>query len=131
MPKKLGIKEGAAVALLQAPTDFAATLGELPADVVVASRLRKHHDVIVTFVSERARLEQTLPKLGDAIFPDGAVWVAWPKKASRLPTDITENTVRDVCLPLGLVDVKVCAIDDTWSGLKLVWRKERRRTARP
>jgi hypothetical protein len=122
----LGIKEGARVALLHAPPDFDATLGDLPAGVVVSSRLGKSHDVIVAFVDKRDHLARAIPKLEHAIFPDGAVWVAWPKKASKLPTDMTEDVVREVCLPRGLVDVKVCAIDDTWSGLKVVWRKERR-----
>jgi hypothetical protein len=126
LPKKLGIKEGSRVALLHAPAEFAETLGELPAGVVVTSRLGQSHDVILAFVDARAHFERAVPKLEQAIFPDGAIWVAWPKKASKIPTDMTEDVVRDVCLPRGLVDVKVCAIDDTWSGLKVVWRKERR-----
>jgi hypothetical protein len=126
LPKKLGIKENSDVAALHAPDDFTTMLGALPSGATVATRLRKHHDVIVAFVPERAHFERALPKLGEAIFPDGAIWIAWPKKASKQPTDMTEDVVREVCLPLGLVDVKVCAIDDTWSGLKLVWRKELR-----
>jgi hypothetical protein len=126
LPKKLGIAEGARLALLHAPDDFAATLGELPPGATVTARLGKSHDVIVAFVDARAHLERAAPKLEAAIFPDGAVWVAWPKKASKVPTDMTEDVVRQVFLPRGLVDVKVCAIDDTWSGLKVVWRKERR-----
>jgi hypothetical protein len=126
LPKKLGINEGARVALLHAPAGFAITLGELPPGVAVTSRLGKAHDVIVAFVDARTHLEKAAPALEKAVFPDGAVWVAWPKKASKVPTDITEDIVRDVFLPRGLVDVKVCAIDDVWSGLKLVWRKELR-----
>jgi hypothetical protein len=126
LPKKLGIKEGSRVALLHAPADFTTTLGELPAGVVVTSRLGKSHDVIVAFVDKRDHLERALPKLEQAIFPDGAIWIARPRKPSYGPNDISEHTVREVCLPRGLVDVKVCAIDDTWSGLKVVWRKELR-----
>ena len=126
LPKKLGIKEGSRVALLHAPPDFDATLGELPPGATATTRLGKSHDVIVAFVDARDHLERAVPKLEQAVFPDGAIWVAWPKKASRIPTDMTEDVVRDVCLPRGLVDVKVCAIDDTWSGLKMVWRKELR-----
>ncbi|MEY2471335.1 MAG: hypothetical protein QOK28_664 [Actinomycetota bacterium] len=126
LPKKLGIKEGARVALVHAPSDFDATLGELPLDVVITSRVGKTHDVIVIFATERAVLDKAIAKHERAIFPAGALWAAWPKKASKVPTDITEDTVREICLPRGLVDVKVCAIDDKWSGLKLVWRKELR-----
>ena len=126
LPKKLGIKEGGRVALVNAPDGFDATLGSLPEGVVTTRRAGASHDVVVLFVKQRAALEKALPRLEKAIFPAGAIWVAWPKKASKVPTDITEDTVRDVCLPRGLVDVKVCAIDDVWSGLKLVWRKELR-----
>ncbi len=126
LPKKLGINNGTRVALVNAPDGFDDTLGTLPDGVVVARRAGTSHDVIVVFVKQRATLEKTLPKLEKAIFPAGAIWTAWPKKASKVPTDITEDTVREVCLPRGLVDVKVCAIDDVWSGLKLVWRKELR-----
>ena len=84
-------------------------------------------DVIVFFTTERAELERRIDDLGKAIFPSGSLWVSWPKKASKVPTDISENVVRDVVLPKGLVDVKVAAIDETWSGLKIVWRKTERR----
>jgi hypothetical protein len=83
-------------------------------------------DVIVFFTTERAELERRIDDLGKAIFPSGSLWVSWPKKASKVPTDITEDVVRDVVLPKGLVDVKVAAVDDIWSGLKIVWRKENR-----
>ncbi|MEY2468745.1 MAG: hypothetical protein QOF21_1443 [Actinomycetota bacterium] len=126
LPKKLGIVEGARVALINAPDGFSATLGALPAGVAVSTSARAGVDVVVVFVKERAALAKALPKLEKAVFPAGAIWTAWPKKASKVPTDITEDTVREVCLPRGLVDVKVCAIDDVWSGLKLVWRKELR-----
>jgi hypothetical protein len=83
-------------------------------------------DVIVFFTTERAELEARIDHLGKAIFPNGSLWVSWPKKASKVPTDITEDVVRDVVLPKGLVDVKVAAVDEVWSGLKIVWRKENR-----
>jgi hypothetical protein len=127
LPKKLGVKEGARVAWLSAPDGFDDLLGELPPDVRVARRLGKGLDVLVQFATSRAELRTRLPKLKDAVFPDGAAWVSWPKRASGVPTDITEDTIREDALPLGLVDVKVAAIDATWSGLKLVVRRELRR----
>lgn len=83
-------------------------------------------DVVLPFVTERNVLARHLPDASRAIFPAGAVWVTWPRRASKVPTDVTEDTVRDVALPMGLVDVKVCAISEVWSGLRLVWRKELR-----
>lgn len=125
LPQKLGIKEHANVTLLHAPDGFA--LADLPDGVTVDHRLGKSHDVILAFVDERSHLEKAIPLLERAIFPNGAIWIAWPKKASKLPTDMTEDVIREVALPRGLVDNKVCAIDDTWSGLRLVWRKELRK----
>ncbi|MEY2424168.1 MAG: hypothetical protein QOI95_4235 [Acidimicrobiaceae bacterium] len=123
---KLGIKEGHTVALLGAPKGFAGELEGLPDGVTVRSAARGTNDVIVSFHTERADLEKRVPKLLDALDVNGGLWIAWPKKASKVPTDITEDTVREVFLPLGLVDNKVCAIDDVWSGLRVVWRKENR-----
>jgi hypothetical protein len=79
--------------------------------------------VVVCFVTSRAALERRIDALGRAVFPDGGVWVAWPKRASKVPTDMTEDVVREVALPRGLVDNKVAAIDETWSGLRVVWRR--------
>ena len=84
-------------------------------------------DVVVAFFTERADLERRMDGLIACIFPGGGLWIAWPKKSSGVATDITEDTIREVALPLGVVDNKVCAIDETWSALRLVWRKERRR----
>jgi hypothetical protein len=126
LPKKLGFKPGMRAAFVNAPADFAATLGELPDDVAVAPRLGGRKDLVLVFLTERAELERRVEALKRAIAPDGMVWVAWPKTASKVRTDITEDVVREVVLPTGLVDVKVCAIDATWSGLKLVIRKELR-----
>jgi len=127
---KLGIKEGHAVALLKAPTGFEATLEGLPGGVTIRTAARGTNDVLVSFHTRRADLVARLPKLVDAMDVDGGLWVAWPKKSSGVATDITEDTVREVALPMGLVDNKVCAIDDTWSGLRVVWRKELRAAKR-
>lgn len=126
LPKKLGIKEGSRLAVLGAPAGFDATLGDLPPRVERLSQARGSLDVVVFFTTERARLERRLDALTRAIHPAGGLWVAWPKRASGLPTDLDENAIRDVALPRGLVDNKVCAIDGTWSGLRLVIRKENR-----
>jgi hypothetical protein len=126
LPKKLGVRPGHRVAWLSAPDGFDATLGELPDGVDVRRRLGGGLDVLVQFATVRAELAQRLPQLKGAVFPDGSAWVAWPKRSSGVETDITEDVVREEALPLGLVDVKVCAIDETWSGLKLVVRKELR-----
>lgn len=126
LAKKLGIKEGHAVALLGAPTGFANELEGLPDRVKIGTAARGTNDVIVSFHTERADLEHRVPKLLEVLDVDGGLWIAWPKKASKVPTDITEDTVREVFLPLGLVDNKVCAITDVWSGLRVVWRKENR-----
>ena len=124
--KKLGFKAGMKVVLLGAPEGFDRTLGELPEGVVTATRLGAGKDMVIVFVTERAVLARRLGALRKAIAPDGMVWVAWPKRASGVTTDITEDVIRAVVLPTGLVDVKVCAIDEVWSGLKIVIRKELR-----
>jgi hypothetical protein len=121
--KKLGVKAGMKVAVLDAPEGFGL---EWPEGVAVSARLGGSKDMVIAFVTARRGLERRLDALRKAIAPDGMVWVAWPKKASKVPTDMTEDVVREVVLPTGLVDVKVCAIDETWSGLKVVIRKELR-----
>jgi hypothetical protein len=126
---KLGIKEGHVVALLDAPDGFDALLEGLPGGVEVRSRARGPLDVIVSFHTRRGHFEKRLPALLEALDVDGGLWVAWPKRASGVATDMTEDVVREVVLPLGLVDNKVCAIDETWSGLRVVWRRENRRRA--
>jgi len=120
---KLGVHPGQRLALLAAPVDLVL---ELPHEVSVVTRLSGHCDVVVFFTTERLHLDRRLDDIGRAIAPNGAAWIAWPKRASKVATDMTDNVVREVALPRGLVDVKVCAIDETWSGLKLVWRKELR-----
>jgi hypothetical protein len=127
LAKKLGIKEGSSLVLLAAPDGFDDVLAEtLPDGVAVRTRAAGHADVVMSFHTSRADLAKRLPALSRVMDVDGAIWVAWPKKASGVATDITEDTVREVALPTGLVDVKVCAVDDTWSGLRLCWRKELR-----
>jgi hypothetical protein len=126
LAKKLGIKEASLVALVGAPDGFELTLGDLPDGARTTRRAGTAHDVVIVFATERAALERAVVKHERAVFPAGSLWAAWPKKAAKVPTDITEDVVREICLPRGLADVKVCAIDDTWSGLKLVWRKELR-----
>jgi hypothetical protein len=124
--KKLGLKPGFTVAILDAPEGFDETLGEVPDDVTVTRRLGGSKDMVIVFTTERAALARRLGALRAAIAPDGMIWVVWPKKSSGVPTDVTEDVVREVVLPTGLVDVKVCAVDATWSGLKIVIRKELR-----
>jgi hypothetical protein len=124
--RKLGIKPGARLALLGAPDGFDATLGELPPNVSVRRRARGALDVIVSFHVRRSDLERRLPALAAALDPAGGLWVAWPKRASGVPTDMNENIVRELGLAAGLVDNKVCAIDEVWSGLRLVYRRRDR-----
>ncbi len=124
--RKLGIKEEARVALLGAPDGFDEELGPLPPGVKVLRRLAPELDVVVLFVTERRELERRFHQVAAAIKPAGGFWVAWPKRASRVPTDLTEDVLREVGLPQGLVDNKVCAVTEVWSGLRFVWRKENR-----
>ena len=125
LPRKLGIGEGSSFALVDAPGGRVAGLGPLPEGAHEAPDVTTA-DVVLAFFTAREALEQRLATLAHAIHPDRVLWVAWPKRASRIPTDMREDVVREVALPLGLVDTKVAAIDETWSGLKLVWRRERR-----
>jgi hypothetical protein len=124
--KKLGIGAGTVVAILGGPDGFDELLEDVPDGVTFRRRAQGRLDMAITFQTERGVLEQRLVSILRGLRRDGTIWVAWPKKAAKVPTDITEDVVRDVVLPMGLVDVKVCAIDDTWSGLKIVWRKELR-----
>ena len=119
---KLGIKPQSRLALVGAPHGFDQVLGELPDGVQVLRRLGTELDVIVAFFDRSPALERRLPALRTALTPAGGLWIAWPKKASGVPTDLTDNVVRELGLAAGLVDNKVCAIDETWSGLRLVFR---------
>ncbi len=124
--EKLGIKPRTRIAIINPPRGFRATLGKLPPGVTVAAQLRGALPFIHFFVVSRAVLESHLPTLLRGLEPAGALWISWPKKASGVTTDITEDVIRAVALPTGLVDVKVAAIDDVWSGLKLVRRLKER-----
>jgi hypothetical protein len=128
LPRKLGIGEDDTVAVIGAPDGFADTLGPLPEIAALHTDLADgaRYDVIVAFMTQRAELEAELPRLRSVMAPACGLWIAWPKKASRRPTDMTDQVIRDVALPTGLVDNKVCAIDETWSGLRLVIRRELR-----
>lgn len=119
---KLGIKPGTRIAIVNAPRGYRGTLGVLPAGVSIASSVRGRFPFIHFFARSRAQLQKRLRVLLRALEPNGTLWISWPKKASGLKTDMTEDVVRDVALPVGLVDVKVVAVDEVWSGLKLVWR---------
>jgi hypothetical protein len=127
LPRKLGIGPGDEIAIIGAPDGFTDYLGALP-DVVLHTDLADdaRYDVIVAFIGWRAELADMLDRLRARMAPACGLWIAWPKKAARLPTDMTEDVVREIALPTGLVDNKVCAIDQVWSGLRLVIRRELR-----
>jgi hypothetical protein len=122
LPKKLGINAGARLGLFNAPKGFDETLGALPDGVQKTSRMGGSLDVAVFFTDKSAELAQRFVLLAKSISPAGSLWVSWPKKSSGVKTDLDENVVRGIGLEAGLVDVKVCAIDETWSGLKFVVR---------
>jgi hypothetical protein len=126
LARKLGIGEGSCVLAIDAPADYRQILAPVPLNVAFAGTLSTRVDVIHLFVAKRGILEKQLASLRKRIRPDAAVWVSWPKKASKLPSEVDENIIRSVALPMGYVDVKVCAVTETWSGLKLVVRKELR-----
>ncbi|HEX8906004.1 MAG TPA: hypothetical protein VF771_14240 [Longimicrobiaceae bacterium] len=123
LPRKLGIKPGQRIRFAGAPPEFAAALGELPPDVTMAAGDGEAAlDLVVFFTTSADALRDRFQALSQSLVPAGMLWIAWPKKASRVPTDLTEDVVREIALERGMVDVKVCAIDATWSGLKLVYR---------
>jgi hypothetical protein len=126
LAQKLGIKEGSAVFVSGAPGDYAKLVAPLPAGVTFVARVSRTTDVVHIFASERRRLATSIESCLAKLRSDATIWVSWPKRASKVATDITEDAVRDIALPMGLVDVKVCAVDEVWSGLKLVIRKENR-----
>jgi len=126
LAKKLGIGAGTRVAARRAPDDYARLLDPIPPGVLFDTEVSSRTDVVHVFSDRKAELKAELAALRKTIRSDAAVWVSWPKKASKVPTDITEDTIRELALPLGFVDIKVCAVSDVWSGLKLVIRKELR-----
>ena len=126
LARKLGIKEGSQVFVLGAPAGYRKLLEPLPPDVVFQSAAGKTTDIAHVFVTQASELKKQLSTLRKKLKPDAPVWVSWPKKSSKVATDITEDTIRALALPMGFVDIKVCAVDEVWSGLKLVVRKELR-----
>lgn len=126
LAKKLGLKPGDLVSLLQAPAGFRKLLEPLPDGVRFAAKFDPKARIVHAFVTEKADLARILASCRKALAPDAVTWVSWPKKAAKMETDITEDVIRALALPIGLVDIKVCAVDETWSGLKLVLRKELR-----
>ena len=122
LARKLGIKEETRLAILGAPDGFDDVLGALPPGVEVRTRAQGTFDVVLCFLTTARELDRRFPTLMRILDADGGIWIAWPKRASGVPTDVTEDTVRDVAVGHGLVDNKVCAIDDVWSGLRVVYR---------
>ncbi len=120
--EKLGIKTGQKVYLGNAPQGYENTLGSLPDGVILAKSRRGSYDLIQFFTTERAELESMFPELKESLLPNGSLWISWPKGAAKIKTDVNETVVRKIGLENGLVDVKVCAVDDVWSGLKFVYR---------
>lgn len=126
LARKLGIKEGAVVAVLDGPDDFEALVSPLPDGVTLRTSLRGSVDLVVAFFVSVAACRRRLPALADKIHPDGGLWLAWPKKSSGVETDLDGNTIRELGLAAGIVDIKVCAIDETWSGHRFAHRVENR-----
>lgn len=126
LAKKLGIKDGMRIAVLGAPSQFRAWLAPIPAGVAIEATASAHSELVHLFTASAAELSKQLAAWRKTLAADCPVWVSWPKKASKLPTDITEDSIRAIALPLGFVDIKVCAVSEVWSGLKLVVRKELR-----
>jgi hypothetical protein len=122
LPKKLGIKEGSRIVFVNAPKGFQDYLGPLPEDVTIVTRLIKPLDLVLLFVTTERALAREFAKLATKLASDGMIWIAWPKKSSGVATDLSFERVQRIGLDAGLVDVKICAIDDTWSGLKFVIR---------
>ena len=127
LAKKLGIREGFAVLVIDAPGNYAELLNPLPPNVILSPYFSPDIDIVHLFTNSRDGLFSKLAETSKLIKQNGAIWVSWYKKAARLPTEITEDTIREAAFPLGLVDIKVCAVDEKWSGLKLVIRRENRR----
>jgi hypothetical protein len=126
LAKKLGIKDGHEILLVGAPKDYIQLLEPESKSAKFVSRLSKSTDIVHVFTDQKAELQKLMTAYRQMIKPDAMVWVSWPKKSAKVPTDVTEDTIREVALPLGFVDVKVCAVTEVWSGLKLVIRKELR-----
>ena len=126
LAQKLGIKEGFRIAILNPPGNYTKLLGVLPSGVTADEKPEKGMDLIHCFVKDKREAARTVSALRDKISPRGALWVSWPKGSSGVSTDLNENVLREIGLKTGLVDVKVCAVDETWSGLKFVYRLKNR-----
>jgi len=128
LPQKLGIKPGLTVVTINAPANYRRLLGQLPDHVNFSNRVTANSMFAHLFTSKRNELQRRLSILRNKLSDNGAVWVSWPKKSSGISTDVTEDVIREIALPLGFVDIKVCAVDETWSGLKLMIRRENRKS---
>lgn len=126
LAKKLGIEEGSRLAVVGAPKGYLSLLDPMPGGVRVAERVSASTDIVHVFSTRRADLLKSLMSYRSKLAPDATVWVSWPKKSAKIATEVTEDVIRELALPMGFVDVKVCAVDEVWSGLKLVVRKELR-----
>jgi len=126
LAQKLGLKAGHALVTIGAPADYRALIGTIANDLVIGTRISAKADVVHLFTARRTELDRLLSDCRSTLKPTATVWVSWPKKASKVASEVTEDLVREVALPLGFVDVKVCAVSDVWSGLKLVVRTELR-----
>ena len=127
LAKKLGLKPSLTLLTINAPKEYHSWLGELSGEVSLVEKAKEPYEAVHVFASESAFLNATLSKLRRELKQDGFVWVSWPKKAAKVPTDITEDVIREIALPLGFVDIKVCAVSEIWSGLKLMIRKSERK----
>jgi hypothetical protein len=130
LPQKLGIKPGLTVVTINAPANYRRLLGQIPDGVTFSERLKSGSSFVHLFTSRRSEMQKKMSILRDKISDNGAIWVSWPKKSSGISTDVTEDVIREIALPLGFVDIKVCAVDDIWSGLKLMIRRENRKSKR-
>ena len=128
LPQKLGIKPGLTVVTINAPANYRRLLGQLPDHVNFSNRVTANSMFVHLFTSKRNELQRRLSILRNKLSDNGAVWVSWPKKSSGISTDVIEDVIREIALPLGFVDIKVCAVDETWSGLKLMIRRENRKS---
>ena len=128
LPQKLGIKPGLTVVTINAPLKYRQLIGKIPDGVTFSDRLKPGSNFVHLFTSRRSELQKKMSILRKKISDNGTVWVSWPKKSSGISTDVTEDVIREVALPLGFADIKVCAVDATWSGLKLMIRRENRKS---
>ncbi|MEK6752365.1 MAG: DUF3052 family protein [Chloroflexota bacterium] len=127
LAKKLGLKPPLTLLAINAPKEYRSWLGELSGEVSLVEKAKQPFEAVHVFATESAFLDTTLSKLRTELKQDGFVWVSWPKKSSKATTDITEDAIREIALPLGFVDIKVCAVNEVWSGLKLMIRKSERK----